>query len=118
LFDGLARENKVREAASSLAAQKANEDQIRNDISLQVRDAFLNLRTALQTVGQTKKAVDSATEGYKVTSSRYLSGVGTNVEVLDSQVDLAQAKANYVKSIFDVELAKAKINQVVGKVVL
>jgi outer membrane protein TolC len=44
--------------------------------------------------------------------------VGTNVEVLDSQVDLAQAKANYVKSIFDVELAKAKINQVVGKVVL
>lgn len=118
LFDGLTTENKIKEAAASLDSQKATEDQVRNGIALEVRDAFLNLNSALETIGSTKKAVDSAEEGYKVSTQRYNSGVGTNLEVLDAQVALTQAKNDFLQSIFDVETAKAKIDQVVGKEVL
>lgn len=115
LFDGLGRENRIREAAANLDAQKATEEQVKNGIALEVRDAYLNLKSALETIGSAKKAVDSAQEGYKLSNLRYDSGVGTNLEILDAQVALTQAKTNYLQALFDVEIAKAKINKVVGK---
>ena len=118
LFDGLGRENRIREAAANLDAQRANEEQVKNGIALEVRDAHLSLKATLDTISSTKKAVDSAEESYKVSSTRYQSGVGTNLEVIDAQVALNQARVNNLQSLFNVEIAKAKINKVVGKEVL
>ncbi|MBI5400296.1 TolC family protein [Candidatus Saganbacteria bacterium] len=118
LFDGLGRENRINEAAADLAAERANEDQIRNGIALEVRDAFLSLKSVIDSIGSAKKAVDFAAESYKVSSLRFESGVGTNVEVIDAQVVLAQAKTNYLKALFDLNVSKARINNVVGQEVL
>jgi TolC family type I secretion outer membrane protein len=118
LFDGLGRENRIREAAANLEAQKATEEQVGNGIALEVRDSYLNLKSAIETIGSVKKAVDSAEENHKVSNLRYNAGVGTNLEVIDAQVALTQAKINYLQALFDVEVAKAKINKVVGKEVL
>ncbi|OGC04966.1 hypothetical protein A2276_03320 [candidate division WOR-1 bacterium RIFOXYA12_FULL_43_27] len=118
LFDSLGRENRVREASENLASQKASTDQVKNNIAMQVHDAFLNLKSALDTIGATKQAVDSAKESYNVATARYNAGMGTNTDVLDSQVDLTEAETNYLRALFDVEIAKAKINQAVGKAVL
>jgi len=118
LFDGLGRENRISEASANLDAQRANEEQVKNGIALEVRDAYLSLKATLDTIGSTKKAVDSAQESYNVSSTRYQSGVGTNLEVIDAQVALNQAKVNNLQALFNVEIAKAKINKVVGKEVL
>ncbi|MDD5593782.1 MAG: TolC family protein [Candidatus Margulisbacteria bacterium] len=118
LFDGLGRENRIREAAANLDAQRANEEQVKNGIALEVRDAYLSLKSTLDTIGSTKKAVDSAEESYNVSTTRYQSGVGTNLEVIDAQVALNQAKVNNLQALFNVEIAKAKINKVVGKEIL
>jgi outer membrane protein len=114
IFDGLGIQNRIREASASLDAQKATEEQLRNGIALEVRDAYLSLRSAMETIGSAKKAVDSAEENYKVSTQRYRSGVGTNIEELDAQVLLTQARINYLQTVFDVEVAKAKINKIVG----
>lgn len=118
LFDGLGIQNRIREAAANLDAQKASEDQFKNGIALDVRDAYLNLKSVVETITSAKKAVDFAEENHKVSSLRFKSGVGTNLEEIDAQVALTQAKTNYLKAIFDLEVAKAKINKVVGKEVL
>ena len=117
-FDGLQTQNRIREAAANLDAQKANEEQVKNGIALEVRDAYLTLKSAVETIGSAKKAVESAEENHKVSSLRFSSGVGTNLEVLDAQVSLTQARVNYLQSLFDVEIAKAKLNKVIGKVII
>ena len=118
LFDGLGIQNRIREAADNLEAQKAIEDQVRNGIKLEVRDAYLSLKSGLETIGSAKKAVDSAEANHEVSTVRYSSGGGTNLEILDAQVALTQARINYYQALFDVEVAKARINKVVGKEVL
>jgi len=118
LFDGLGIQNRISEAAANLEAQKASEEQVRNGIALEVRGAYLDLKTALETIGSTKKAVDFAEENHKVSSLRFNSGVGTSLEEIDAQVALTQAKINYLKALFDVQIAKAKINKVVGREVI
>lgn len=118
LFDGLGRENRIKEAAANLEAQKATEDQVRNGVALEVRDAYFTLKSSLDTIGSSKKAVDSAEENFKVSDQRFASGAGTNLEVIDAQVSLNQARFNLLQALFDVEVAKAKINKVVGREVL
>ena len=118
LFDGLGRQNRIREAAANLEAQRALEEQVKRGIELEVRDAYFNLRSGLETIGSAKKAVASAEENNRVSAARFALGAGTNIEVLDAQVSLTQARINYLQAIYDVETAKAKINKVVGKEVL
>jgi outer membrane protein TolC len=118
LFDGFGIQNRICEATANLDAQKANEEQIKNGIALEVRDAYLNLKSARETIGSAKKAVESAEENHKVSALRFSSGVGTNLEVLDAQVSLTQAGINYLQTLFDVEIAKAKINKVIGREVI
>jgi len=117
-FDGFATVNKIREANANLEAQKANEDQLRNAISLDVRNTYLGLTSMLETIASTKKAVDSAEENYKVSTLRYASGVGTNLDILDAQNSLTQSSVNYLNAIFDVEIAKAKLNKSIGKEII
>jgi outer membrane protein TolC len=115
LFDGLTTQNRVKEAAANLESQRATEKQVRDGIALEVRDAYLTLKGAQETIGSARKAVDSAEENYKVSEVRYQSGVGTNLEVLDAQVARTQSKINHLQTLFDLEIAKAKINKVVAK---
>jgi outer membrane protein TolC len=118
MFDGFGIHNRMREAVANLASQQQTEEQVKNNISLEVRDAYLNLTNALETIALAKKTVESAQESYKVSSQRFLAGAGTNLEVLDSQVSFTQAKVNYLQALFDVEIARAKVDKVVGKEVL
>jgi outer membrane protein TolC len=115
LFDSFGREFRVSEAKENLSAQKANVEQIKNNIALDVHTAYLNLKSALDIVVATKTAVDSAQESYNVSESLYNSGLGTNVDVLDAQVSLTQAWTDHLNALFNVEIAKANINKVVGK---
>lgn len=118
LFDGLTTENKIREAAANLDSQKANEKQVWNGIELEVRSAYLSLKTSIDTLGSTKKAVGLSQENQKVSTQRYNIGAGTNIDVIDAQVALTQARINHLQAMFDLEVAKAKINNVVGKEII
>jgi outer membrane protein TolC len=118
LFDGFGIQSRVREAQANFEALKASEEVIKNGILLEVRDAYFNLKSALETIGSAKKAQDSAEESYKVSKLRYRSGVGTNLEEIDAQVALTQARLNYLQTLFDLQIAKSKINKVIGKEVL
>lgn len=115
IFDGLQIANKVREANENLEAQKANEKQVRDSITLEIKDAYLSVKNAVDTIAPAKKAVQFAQEGYKVSNLRYNSGVGTNIEVIDAQAALTQAKTNYIRNLFDIETARAKLKKVIGE---
>jgi outer membrane protein len=118
LFDGLGTQNRINEAAANLAATEATTAQVKNGLLLEVRQAYLELKSAIETIASTKKAVDFAEESHKVSSLRFNSGVGTNLEEIDAQVALTQARTTHLKALFDLEIAKAKLNKVVGKEVI
>jgi len=118
LFDGLGVQNRIKEAAANFEAQQAGEEQVKNGIILEVRDAFLNLMSAQETIGSASDAVTSAEENYIVSRSLYNSGSGTNLEVINAQISLTQVRMNYFQAFYDLEIAKAKLNKVVGKEVL
>ena len=116
LFD-LKIPGRIKEAQAKLEAQRSNKDAVKNGIALEVRNTYFELKSAMETIGSTKKAQDLAEENHKVADMRYNAGLGTNLEVLDAQVALTQARIDHLKAQFDLQTAKAKINKSIGKAV-
>jgi len=114
LFDGLSTQSRIAEADANLRSLAANENKIRSAILLEIKDANLNLKSALEVVISAKKAVDSAVENYQIAEQKYKSGAGSNLEVIDAQVALTQAKTSLYEAQFDVQTVKAKLNKVIG----
>lgn len=114
LFDGLAREGRIKEANANLAALEANEESIKNGIVLEVKDACLNLESAVKMIRSARKAVDLAGENYRISRERYRTGAGSNLEMIDAQTAYTEASTNLYQAQFDYQVAKAKVNQAVG----
>ncbi len=58
--------------------------------------------------------VEKAEDDYRISLIRYNAGVGTNLDVLDAQVALTQAKTNYVQALYDYNTSKAKLEKAIG----
>lgn len=114
LFDGMAREGRIKEANANLAALEANEESIKNGIVLEVKDACLNLESAVKMIKSARKAVALANENYRISRERYRTGAGSNLEMIDAQTAYSQASTNLYQAQFDYQVAKAKVNRAVG----
>jgi outer membrane protein len=114
IFDGTATWNKIKEARAKLDAQKANETSVKRAVALEVKDANFAVQSAKDNLSAARKARELAEENHKIAELRYDSGVGTNLEVIDAQVALTQARTDYLQAQHDLQIAQARINKVVG----
>jgi len=115
LFDGTATYARIKEAGAKLEAQKANEISVRRAIALEVKDANFAVQSAVENLSSASKAEELAEENYEIAELRYDSGVGTNLEVIDAQVALTQARTELLEARHDLQIAMARINKVVGR---
>jgi len=109
---------KINEASANLSVQEANETAIKNNIALEIRNAYSDLKSAQETIASATKALSLAEENYKVASIRYSAGVGMNLEVIDAEVALTQARLDDLNTQFSLKIAKAKLNKLVGKEII
>lgn len=115
IFDGTATWNKIKEAEAKLEAQKADEINVKRGIALEVKDANFVVKSSIENLQSTEKAVELATENHNIAEERYKAGVGTNLEEIDAQVALTQAKTDHLQAQHDLLIAKAKLNKIIGK---
>jgi outer membrane protein TolC len=97
---------RVREAQAGLESDRQLLESERLRISLEVRQAYLDLQEARARIHVARKEQDAAREALRVAQVRYSAGLGTSVEVTDAQVALARAGQNLADARYD-ELASA-----------
>lgn len=114
VFDGGATKAKVGAAKSAVSAYIETAQQKRDSISLAVKQAYLNVYSAAERVRATQTAVAEAEESFNIASVRYRAGVGINLDVLDAQLDLNQAKTNYVQALYDYNVGIATLENAMG----
>ena len=91
VFDTGVTLSKIHGAEADL---KKAEETYRNtvdSVNLDVRSNYLGLREAEKRISTTKLAVEQADEDYRIAQLRYMSGVGTNTDVLEALVVLTLA---------------------------
>jgi outer membrane protein TolC len=114
LFSGFLTQQQAAEAKSNLYILKANEDSIRQQILLDVRQAYLNLQAAEASISTAELAAAQAKENLDLANGRYAAGVGSPIEVSDAFATYVSAQANYTLSLSNYKIAQATIEKSMG----
>jgi outer membrane protein TolC len=100
---------------------EAQQDEIRSrledlkqKIDQQLRDSFLDLETATETVRVAKSNVDLATTALSQTQDRFTAGISDNLPVAEAQSTLAQAQSQYVSSVYALNEARLGLARNLG----
>ncbi len=108
-FDSGLTRGRVREAQANVDTDRANLNGARLQAELDIRQAQVDITTALDRLRSANVEVASAAEALRVAQVRYSAGVGTNVEVTDAQEALARAGENLANAQFDYETALERL---------
>ncbi len=114
LFDGGATDAKILSANNAIKVAEEKLAKAREEVALEVRQDYLNVVAAKEKIRATEAAVEKAEEAFKIASIRYKSGVGINLDVLDAQLNLNNAKTNYIGALYDYNVGLATLEKALG----
>jgi outer membrane protein TolC len=115
LFDSGATHARVRQAQADVATAELGERDARQQVSLEVRQAYLSLHEAEQRMSTTEKDVAQARETLRLAQARYRAGVSASVEVTDAEVAFARSLSSQVNARYDYEPAQARLDRAIGR---
>ncbi len=101
IFDGFAREHRLRKARALLARARAQAREKEQEVVLEVVCVVLRLREARKRVEASRSSVEEAREALRVIEKRYAAGLATMVEVNDAQTALVDARSLYLGALHD-----------------
>ncbi len=115
IWNWLATSDQTQQAEAQLEQVKDGYKSLKDGISLEVTQNYLNLLKAKEKVMASDQSVHQAEENYRVTNETFKNGLALNSDLLDAEFALLQAKTNYIQSLADYELAKAGLEKSIGK---
>ena len=89
--------------------------QVRDGITLEIRQLYQTLLDAERQVEVLEQAVAAAEESLRITEAMYEAGVATDLELLSAQTAFIQAKTNLVNARFDHREAQVRYAHAVAR---
>ena len=106
---------KVKSARIQMRQLDWNRIDTERKLNMQVVSYRNNMTASSEQVVSNKENVMQAEKAVQIAGKRYEVGKGTVLELNSSQVSLTQAQLTYNQSIYDYLIAKADLDQVLGK---
>lgn len=114
IFDGLATRGRVVEARAREAKTVVNLDDTTRRVEQQVRTAYSSFIEAREVLDSQKKNVEQADEAIRLAASRYDAGSGTQLDVLNAQTALTEARTTQIDASRDYLVARARLERAIG----
>lgn len=114
IFDGLRTTNRVDETLHTYSVIKAQEEQQRQQVALDVEQSYLRLVELRERIKANEAAARAARENLDLARGRYEVGVGSIIEVSNAQVGYADAQTTYVRALYDYKIADAQFTRAIG----
>jgi len=102
------------EAEADLNRRRAELDNLKGQIDLDVRTALLDVRAASQQLEAAQTSVTLANQELDQARDRFAAGVASNLEVTQAQESVASASETYIAALYAHNLAKATLARAVG----
>ncbi len=114
IFDGFRTTYKVEESVRTYYSIKAQADQQKQQVVLEVEQGYANLVSAQERIKASKAGEEAAKENLDLANGRYQVGVGSIIEVTDAQETYVRAEVDYVNSLYSYKVAEAQLLKAVG----
>jgi outer membrane protein TolC len=115
IFDGFLTRGRVMEAVAKRGQVAHNTDELSRQITLQVRTAWARLVEQRNIVDIQSSNVDAGVRTVDLAQTRYFTGIGSEVELLDAQRALTDARIFYVAALRDYSVAYSEMLRATGE---
>ncbi len=114
LFEEAKLRGDARDAQAQLEQKQAQLNDLRGQISADVRDSILDIEAAAKQVSVATSNAALATEALSEAQQRYAAGVADNLAVSQAQASMAQADDQLVSSLYQHNVAKLSLARAMG----
>jgi outer membrane protein TolC len=108
----------VKEKMSRLSQAKYQKEEVRDNIRLEVKQAYLKNKESEKNIITIQKAIEQAKENFRINEERYKGQMATSTDVLDAQVLLSITMTNYYNALYDFKISKAFLYRAMGQEVM
>ena len=105
----------TRQATHNRSKVRAEADNLRQEVGFMIKERILAMTEAAKRIKVERKAVEQASEAYRMASARYRQQVGTMTDVLDAQAKLSLAEAALAGSLADHNIALSSLFAAMGE---
>ena len=114
IFDAGRISADVIQARAELKQRRDELADLGGQIDQQVRDAFLDIRTAADQVAVSRSNLDLASQTLAQARDRFSAGVTDNIEVVQAQESVASANDSLITALYGHNLAKVALARAIG----
>jgi len=114
IFTGFKTSYQTRAAEAQMESSIASRDQLAQQVTLQVWQAYHNLKTDAQALRTSEDLLASARESEEMSLGRYRAGVGNILDLLTAQSAMASARQQHVAALFTWHSARFSLAQAIG----
>lgn len=114
IFDGFRTTNRVEETLHNYYNIRAQEEERRQQIALEVEQSYLRVVEIQERIKATESAAMAAKENLDLAQGRYQVGVGSIIEVTDAETLYTDAQTTYIRTVYDYKIADAQLARAMG----
>ena len=115
LFAGFTVKPEIEKNVRDYAVIKAQREEQRQRIALEVEESYLNLLEAGERIKANEAQKRSAKENLGLANGRYQVGVGSIIEITEAQVINTRAQTDHIRSVYDHKVAEARLARAMGQ---
>ncbi len=114
IFHGYSVSSQAKQKEMYYENAKASYENLKKNIRIQVKEAWLSLEEAKKRIESTKGVVERAQENLNSKMLRYRNGLISQLELNDAISDLNDSNLTYVQAVYDAHVALSNLNYAVG----
>ena len=109
VINGANTKFQIDEAKANLDVARDSVDMAEKDLYFEVQKAYINMKKLETQVPLQQVKVRQTLENFELADGRYEVGLADFIELQDAKVNYNNAQREYVKIIFDYNVARAKL---------
>ncbi|MBE0646664.1 MAG: TolC family protein [Bacteroidales bacterium] len=114
IFHGLETRSKIQQASIEQIILQEQNSELKNQISMQVIDAWYGEKAAAKAVSAARIQSSSATKAFEIIRKKYNQGQTSLLEFINVRTDMTNADLNLILASYDYEISRAELERAVG----
>jgi outer membrane protein len=114
LFDGFATQGRIQATRARISEAEISQSAIRRSVRAEVVRAYQDLQRAQETMQSQRENADLAEQSQSLATANFGQGLITQLDLLQSQLDLTKARTVELNARFDYNVALAQLQRAMG----
>lgn len=114
IFHGMETRSRIQQASIEQQMLEERNEEVRNQISMQVIDAWYGVQASAKAVEAATVQSLSASKAFEIIRKKYNQGQSSLLEFINVRTDMTNADLNLILASYDYEISLAELERAVG----